>query len=98
MTDTTTRIWEADGHYYMSYAAAVLAMLEKGYTLQRDADPTDNERAWLTRPRDEFFGGGVEDAHIGWIDAQGRCPACAAADAVVARDRAWAAAAATAAE
>jgi hypothetical protein len=62
--------------YYMTYAAAVLAVTEAGYTLNRDADPANNLTGWATR--DGIFG--VEDIWIGWIDVHGVCPKCAAAE------------------
>ncbi len=62
--------------YYMTYSAAVLALTEAGYELRRDANPDANETAWATR--NGIFG--AEDAWIGWLDAEGRCPACEAAE------------------
>jgi hypothetical protein len=62
--------------YYMTYAEAVLALLESGYTMRRDANPEKNETGWAVR--DGIFG--HEDIFIGWIDANGGCPSCAAAE------------------
>ena len=76
-----TRIWRVthgnDEHgaltsYYMTYSAAVLALVESGFALRRDADPDNNQTGMA------YASGllGDEIAHIGWIDAEGRCPAC----------------------
>jgi len=64
---------------YMTYSAAVLSLTEAGYTLRRDAHPETNETAWATR--DGIFG--AEDAWVDWLDVEGRCPACEAAENVI---------------
>jgi hypothetical protein len=80
----TTRVYRVthagDGQglttYHMAYGSAVLALREGGYEMRRHADPDANITGWATRTG--MFG--AEDAWIGWVHAQGRCPACEAAE------------------
>jgi len=82
----TTRIWtvqfpsDVATVYAMSYAEAVLHALEHGCTLVSDARPAEGVKAHLTRPINDFFGGGVQDIWIGWVDAIGGCAQCQASE------------------
>lgn len=70
--------------HYISYSAAVLSMVEAGFTLVSNVDAAQNEKAVFSRPTGGMFGAPpVEYGFISYMDTEDEIAAQSPTDAQI---------------